>query len=169
MQTRERVWENLKVYVTPSRTRGFTIHKYFQILPNPLSSVCIRLYKHRASVFCFFYKIRLGNMLWRHNRVCIAWYKHGNWPITACVRHNLFYNIIYYTYIWNDYERQTVYYSSLIANSEKCLWTADGDWTRNLLISGETLYACIIIPILWYYWWCGISGEYIACIIIHIT
>ena len=32
-------------------------------------------------------------MLWRHNRVCIAWYKHGNWPITACVRQNLFYII----------------------------------------------------------------------------
>ena len=56
----------------------------------------------------FFYKIRLGNMLWRHNRVCIAWYKHDSWPITASVRHNLFYKynigyiiiiIIYYYYI----------------------------------------------------------------------
>ena len=29
-------------------------------------------------------------MLWRHNCACIAWYKHGNWPITACIRHNLY-------------------------------------------------------------------------------
>ena len=59
-----------------------------------LLSVCIWLYKHRASIFYFFYKIRLENMLWRHNRVCIAWYKQGNWPITACVRHNLFYKCV---------------------------------------------------------------------------
>ena len=59
-----------------------------------LSSGCIRLYKHRASIFYFFYKIWLGNMLWRHNHVCIAWYKRGNWPITAFVRHNLFYKYI---------------------------------------------------------------------------
>ena len=30
---------------------------YFQIRP----SVCFRLFKHRASIFYFFYKIRLGN------------------------------------------------------------------------------------------------------------
>ena len=59
------------------------------------SSVCIRLYKQRASIFYFFYKIRLGNMLWRHNRVCIAWYKHGNSPITACVKRNLFHKVKY--------------------------------------------------------------------------
>ena len=23
--------------------------------------------------------------LWCHNRVCIAWYKQSNWPITACI------------------------------------------------------------------------------------
>ena len=43
MQTQERVWENLKVYVNQ----------------------------------------RLGNMLWCHNCVCIAWYKYSNWPITC--------------------------------------------------------------------------------------
>ena len=59
-----------------------------------LSRVSFRLFKPWASIFYFFYKIRQGNMLWRHNRVCIAWYKHGNWPITACVRHNWFYNSI---------------------------------------------------------------------------
>ena len=63
---------------------------------NTLSSVCIRLYKHRASIFYFFYKIRLGNMLWRHNRVCIAWYKHGNWPITACVNLSKYKRLVYY-------------------------------------------------------------------------
>ena len=32
-----------------------------------------------------------------------------------------------------------VCYSSFIANSEKCFWAPDGNRTRNLLISGETL------------------------------
>ena len=95
MQTRERIWENLKVYI---------IHQ-------TLSSVCIRLYRMpifhfptQDAIFYFFYKIRLGNMLWRHNRACIASYKHGidgNWlPITACIRHNLFYKYIYSPYIY---------------------------------------------------------------------
>ena len=64
-----------------------------------LSRVCIRLYRHRASILYFFYKIRQRNMLWRHNHVCIARYKYGNWPITACVRHNLSYKhtcIVFY-------------------------------------------------------------------------
>ena len=32
--------------------------------------------------------------VWCHNCVCIAWYKHGNWPITRCVIGKLFYKII---------------------------------------------------------------------------
>ena len=40
-----------------------------------LSSVCFKLFKPWASIFYFFYKIRLG-------------------PITACIRHNLFYKIV---------------------------------------------------------------------------
>ena len=40
-----------------------------------------------------FYKIKLRNMLWRWNRIWITWYKHDNWPITAYVKHNLFYKL----------------------------------------------------------------------------
>ena len=51
--------------------------------------VCIRLYKHRTSIFYFFYKIRLGNTLWRHNRVCIAWHKHSDWPYLVLTLYNI--------------------------------------------------------------------------------
>ena len=50
-------------------------------------------------------------MLWRHNRVCIAWHKHGNWPITACVRHNLFYISSYINATVENPSAKLVYYS----------------------------------------------------------
>ena len=55
-----------------------------------LASVCIKLYIHKASSFYLFYKITLGKVMWRHNHICIALYKHGNWPITAYIRHTKF-------------------------------------------------------------------------------
>ena len=81
-----RIWK-----FTWTQAAGEGLHICTFKFDQTLSSVCIRLYKPWAVIFYFFYKTRLGNMMWRHNRVCIAWYKHGNWPITACVRHDLFY------------------------------------------------------------------------------
>ena len=49
---RERVWENLKVYV-----------KYVKIRPNSLERLHHVILKHWAVIFYFFYKTRLGNML----------------------------------------------------------------------------------------------------------
>ena len=73
MQTQERVWENLKVYVNSSRKRGLIdISILSNLTKLSLVFALYRLYKHRASIFYFFHKIRLGNMLSHHNRVCIA-------------------------------------------------------------------------------------------------
>ena len=75
-----------------NRAVGQGLHKY-----SPLMHWCYSLVHHRASIFYFFYKMRLRNMLWRHNRVCIDWCNiYNTCPITACVRHNLFYNLSYH-------------------------------------------------------------------------
>ena len=64
-----------------------SVHKFFTFLQKKKRSLFSEYSSIQSVKFSiFFYKIRLRNMLWRHNRVCMAWYKHGNGPITACVR-----------------------------------------------------------------------------------
>ena len=60
MQTRESLGEFESLFEPERHARVYiSTFKFDQTL----SSVCIRLYKHRASTFYFSYKIRLGNML----------------------------------------------------------------------------------------------------------
>ena len=54
----DRIWKFMW-----TRASRFT-YKYFQIGPNSLECLHQVIHQHRASIFFFFYKIRLGNMLW---------------------------------------------------------------------------------------------------------
>lgn len=76
-------------HVNPGH-RSTGTYRTLKFFKNP-SCVCIRLYEYKVSIYYFFYTIRSRNVLWHHNRVGIASCRHGNWPITACIRHNLFY------------------------------------------------------------------------------
>ena len=59
-----------------TQASGDGLHKY--INSTKLSRVFASGYiKTGLFIFYFFYKIILRNMLWRHNRVRITWYKHS--------------------------------------------------------------------------------------------
>ena len=111
--------------------------------------------KISATFVLFQYKIRLRNMLWCHNSICIAWYKHGNWPITVCIRHNLLYKntqyiqystvFLYILYKYRKHRLRMIPFSSVTTIDFRYTISTDGHWWLGFLRIGIFSFTLINI------------------------